>query len=39
MDEGQGSYIGFHHATLLGEFDGYRMWDWDTPSCKACRRP
>ena len=28
MDEGQGSYIGFHHATLLGEFDGYRMWDW-----------
>ena len=28
IDEGQGGYIGFHHATLLGEFDGYGMWDW-----------
>lgn len=21
-------WIGFHHATLLGEFDGYKMWPW-----------
>ncbi len=25
IDEGVGGYIGFHHATLLGEFDGYGM--------------
>ncbi|MGV3557282.1 ThuA domain-containing protein [Larkinella arboricola] len=23
-----GGWIGFHHATLLGEFDGYPMWPW-----------
>lgn len=28
IDKGLGSWIGFHHATLLGEFDGYPMWDW-----------
>ena len=28
IDEGLGGYIGFHHASLLGEFDGYKMWDW-----------
>lgn len=28
IDEGTGSYIGFHHASLLGEFDGYPMWTW-----------
>lgn len=28
IEEGQGGWIGFHHATLLGEFDGYPMWDW-----------
>lgn len=28
IDEGLGSWIGFHHATLLGEFDGYPMWQW-----------
>lgn len=28
IDEGQGGWIGFHHATLLGEFDGYPMWSW-----------
>ena len=28
IDKGIGSYIGFHHATLLGEFDGFGMWDW-----------
>jgi uncharacterized protein len=26
--QGKGGWIGFHHATLLGEFDGYPMWDW-----------
>jgi uncharacterized protein len=25
---GKGGWIGFHHATLLGEFDGYPMWQW-----------
>jgi uncharacterized protein len=25
---GQGGWVGFHHATLLGEFDGYPMWNW-----------
>lgn len=28
IDKGKGGWIGFHHATLLGEFDGYRMWHW-----------
>ena len=28
INEGRGGWIGFHHATLLGEFDGYPMWDW-----------
>jgi len=28
IDEGNGGWIGFHHATLLGEFDGYPMWNW-----------
>ena len=26
--EGRGGWIGFHHATLLGEFDGYKIWPW-----------
>jgi hypothetical protein len=26
--EGRGGWIGFHHATLLGEFDGFPMWQW-----------
>ena len=25
---GKGGWIGFHHATLLGEFDGFPMWQW-----------
>jgi type 1 glutamine amidotransferase len=25
---GKGGWIGFHHATLLGEFDGFAMWSW-----------
>jgi hypothetical protein len=28
IDQGRGGWIGFHHATLLGEFDGYPMWPW-----------
>lgn len=28
IDNGHGAWIGFHHATLLGEFDGYPMWEW-----------
>jgi type 1 glutamine amidotransferase len=28
IEEGRGGWIGFHHATLLGEFDGYGMWPW-----------
>jgi type 1 glutamine amidotransferase len=28
IEEGRGGWIGFHHATLLGEFDGYAMWPW-----------
>lgn len=28
IDNGSGGWIGFHHATLLGEFDGFPMWQW-----------
>ncbi len=28
IEEGRGGWIGFHHAALLGEFDGYPMWQW-----------
>jgi uncharacterized protein len=28
IEEGHGGWIGFHHATLLGEFDGTQMWPW-----------
>lgn len=28
IEKGRGGWIGFHHATLLGEFDGFRMWPW-----------
>lgn len=28
IEEGQGGWVGFHHATLLGEFDGYPLWQW-----------
>ncbi len=28
IDNGKIGWVGFHHATLLGEFDGYKMWDW-----------
>jgi hypothetical protein len=28
IDEGTIGWVGFHHASLLGEFDGYPMWNW-----------
>jgi len=28
IEQGKGGWIGFHHAGLLGEFDGYSMWQW-----------
>lgn len=28
IDEGKIGWIGFHHATLLGEFDGFKVWPW-----------
>lgn len=28
IDEGRLGWVGFHHATLLGDFDGYSMWNW-----------
>ena len=28
IDEGRGGWVGMHHASLLGEFDGYPMWEW-----------
>src|SRR5258708_4392182 len=28
ITEGKGGWVGFHHGTLLGEFDGYPMWQW-----------
>jgi len=28
IGEGRGGWVGFHHATLLGEFDGHPMWNW-----------
>lgn len=28
VDEGRGGWVGFHHASLLGEFDGFPMWPW-----------
>lgn len=28
MNDKSHGWIGFHHATLLGTFDGYPMWDW-----------
>lgn len=28
IDSGKGAWVGFHHASLLGEFDGYPMWPW-----------
>jgi type 1 glutamine amidotransferase len=28
ITRGKGGWIGFHHAALLGDFDGYPLWTW-----------
>ncbi len=28
IKKGKGGWIGFHHPTLLGVFDGYPIWQW-----------
>lgn len=28
IEQGRGGWVGMHHATLLGEFDGYAIWPW-----------
>lgn len=28
IKNGKGGWVGLHHATLLGEFDGFPMWQW-----------
>lgn len=28
IERGVGGWIGLHHASLLGEFDGYPLWTW-----------
>jgi hypothetical protein len=28
IEQGTIGWIGFHHATLLGEFDGFPIWPW-----------
>src|SRR5262249_2208433 len=28
INKGRGGWIGLHHSTLLGEFDGYPIWQW-----------
>ena len=28
IERGTIGWVGFHHATLLGEFDGFPMWPW-----------
>lgn len=28
IDKGRGGWVGFHHATLLGDFDGFPMSEW-----------
>src|SRR5712664_257183 len=28
IEQGRGGWVGLHHATLLGEFDGFPMWPW-----------
>jgi len=28
IENGQGGWVGLHHPTLLGEFDGFQMWQW-----------
>jgi len=28
IEQGKGGWVGLHHATLLGKFDGQPMWPW-----------
>jgi type 1 glutamine amidotransferase len=28
IEQGSIGWLGFHHASLLGEFDGYKVWPW-----------
>jgi len=28
IEEGRGGWVGFHHASLLGDFDGHQQGDW-----------
>jgi uncharacterized protein len=28
ITEGRGGWLGFHHASLVGDFDGFKMWTW-----------
>ncbi len=28
IEDGRGGWVGLHHATLLGDFDGFKMWTW-----------
>lgn len=28
ITEGKGGWVGVHHATLLGDFNGYTIWPW-----------
>jgi aryl-phospho-beta-D-glucosidase BglC (GH1 family)/type 1 glutamine amidotransferase len=28
VEEGRGGWVGLHHASLLGDFEGYTMWPW-----------
>jgi type 1 glutamine amidotransferase len=37
IEQGEGGWIGFHHATLLGEFDGFQMWPWFSTFMGAIR--
>jgi hypothetical protein len=36
MEQGTIGYIGFHHATLLGKFDGFEMSPFFTTSWAGC---
>jgi len=28
IEQGKGGWLGFHHASLLGTFDGFPLWQW-----------
>ena len=28
IEQGKGGWVGLHHASLLGDFDGHKMWPW-----------